>query len=173
MKFDKVNFGFILLTIFLQLSFFSNFKILGATANIVLGFVVWLALTSDIDSIIISSYVGGFLLDLYSASPFGLNIFGLLITGFVIFFMTNEVFKKGGVQTYPLFLVFGFAFYRMLAFAFSYFSQWWSESVPVTLSGLFHIEFFYSLVYTLVISMLIIYLHDKFFMNDQKKARYF
>lgn len=79
----------------LQATFFSQFRVLGGQPNLVLLFVISWAINSGLRDGIIWAFIGGIVLDLFSMTPTGTSVMGMLIMVFGISSISHQIYNIG------------------------------------------------------------------------------
>lgn len=103
--------------IIFQESFLSHFTLFGGTCNLILISVFLLIFFEENwgsgNSGILCGFLGGTILDLFSAIPFGVFALNLTLTSF-FFKKISKVFKKANILAFSLLFLLYFSFYKAI-----------------------------------------------------------
>ena len=96
---------FILILLFLQIGVFPHLSIAGSFPNLILLAILGLSVLQGWKKNLVWIIIGGLFLDFYSLhSVLGISIVGLLLAGYLAYFLSQNIFK--GVSFWSLILVF-------------------------------------------------------------------
>lgn len=97
-----VLFLFIILVLFLtiiQTSFLPHFELLSSVPNLILVFVVSWCILKNYKNGLLSAVLGGFLLDLFSSTFFGINMISLTVTMILIYIIISNFVDMNNIYT--------------------------------------------------------------------------
>lgn len=116
----------VLLLSILQASFFPHFELLSTIPNLILVFITSWCVLKNYKYGLLSAVLGGFLLDLFSSTFFGINMISLTITMIVTYLIItnfidiNNVYSRIGIITFST--VFNYLFILLLFFILGFFN---------------------------------------------------
>lgn len=149
---------FYFLAIF-QESFLSHFSLFGATSNLIL-ISVFLLIFLEKNSVsqkpkILSGFLGGTILDLFSSIPFGIFTLNLTLSSFLTQ-KISKFFKESNILGFSILFLIYFSFYKALLIFESFVSLFLfkkSFGISFNLSSFFS-EFFLSFLLILLVLFL-------------------
>lgn len=111
---------FIILSVFIQSSFFPYLQVFNAFPNLILIAVLIISLLKNYKESLVWVFLGGWFLDVYSFNnPLGTSILSLLFIGYLVNFLSVNLFKKSSIISLVTVCVISTIIYRLaLALAF-------------------------------------------------------
>jgi len=89
----------VLLLTVLQTSFLPHFELLGSVPNLILVFIVSWCILKNYKNGLFSAVLGGFLLDLFSSTFFGINMISLTVTMIVTYLVISNFVDMNNIYT--------------------------------------------------------------------------
>ena len=134
-----------------QLSVLPFFNLGKMTPNLILVLVIWLVFHANESRVITAVFLGGLLVDLYSANFFGLQTLALLIAAWFAWFLVNRVFSRhGSFYVLAVSLIIGQLIYQIALYlaqlSFSYLRDMPAEEIGLFFSWYLAGQIFLSII---------------------------
>ncbi len=100
----------------LQASFLPHFELLGSVPNLMLVFVISWCILKNYKNGLYGAVLGGFLLDLFSSTFFGINMISLIITMIIIYLIISHFVDMNNIYTRIGIITLATLFYYLLIF---------------------------------------------------------
>ncbi|MBU1149290.1 rod shape-determining protein MreD [Patescibacteria group bacterium] len=105
----------VVLILVIQISFLSNFEFWRPKLNLIIILLTFLLLTAGYQQALIWGLISGYLLDYYSAWPFGLITFSLITSIFIVYLIGQHYLTNRSLTTFVLLVgAFTLSFYLFL-----------------------------------------------------------
>ncbi len=139
--------AFIILALFfvaiLQVTFVPKLSIYGVFPNLMLVVIIFKSLFKDYREIFIWSLAGGLILDVFSATPFGVFTLSFLIVSFIINFLSRNIWTSENVGLVVMIivllgsLIFGFSNLSFTKLAYLLMGLSWTVTLKQVLRVIF------------------------------------
>ena len=137
----------------LQAGLFSNFPIGNVTANLVLLFVIVVALIASLKHILVISLFSGFLLDLLSAAPDGVFVVSTLFTALLVYFIANNFLSSTNNNiALVIVIVVGTIFSELLVILFLSLYAWFVNPISIDPARVLLVHLPLSLLWNLILA---------------------